>query len=179
MTNKVIDEYGVDDILADDEVKPTTKSGLPSVYDTLRVELEKPIDLKKDFIYTVKGRDIKLRISADLPIKKMNRWRVAATNRKTGFVDQVHFSTLLIAGQTNVFIVNGEDVYDGNEPLNFRNKDVIESLNALDYQGAISIFFGRDAEIIRCGNEILEEAGYGDEEDFAVDDEDENTDPLG
>jgi hypothetical protein len=179
MTTKVIDEYGVgEDPFADDEVKPTTRSGLPSVYDALRADLEKPVDLKKDFVYKVRGRDIQLRISADLPLKKLNRWRLNATNRKTGMIDAVEFNTALIAGQTKVFVVDGKDVYEDNDAINFLHKDVIDSLNALDWRGAVGTFFGRDSEIIRCGNEILVECGYGEDEDFITDEEDENTDPL-
>ena len=182
MTNKNFDEYGVDgtDLLTkDDAPQHKTRSGLPSVFATLRSELEKPVGLEKDFIYKVRGRDIDLRIATDLPVRMLNRWRVAASNKKNGVVDQLLFSRLIIAGQTQCFVINGEDgVDDDGVWLNFRHKDVIDSLDALDYHAAIDKFFGRDAEVIRCGNEILEKAGYGDDEDFNVDEDDDNNDPL-
>lgn len=179
---KNFDEYGVDgtDLMADDDAPQSrTRSGLPSVFATLRAELEKPIGLEEDFVYKVRGREIDLRISADLPVRKLNRWRVASTNKKNGLVDQLMFSRLIIVGQTKCLVINGENCTDDDGTwLNFSHKDVIDSLDALDYHAAVDKFFGRDAEVIRCGNEILEKAGYGEDEDFNVDEEDEGNDPL-
>ena len=179
MTTKSFDEFGLEEDILDEKAQENkTRSGLPSIFTTLRAELEKPVDLVPDFIYPVRGREISLRISTDLPLKKLNRWRVAATNRKNGMVDQLLFSRLLIAGLTQCFVISGEDAIMDGEWLNFRHKDVIDSLDALDYHAAIDKFFARDAEVIRCGNEILEKSGYGDEVDLDVDDESGDTDPL-
>lgn len=175
MTTKTFDEFDLDDKYSEDK---TTRSGMPSILSSIRSELEKPVDFEPNFVYTVKGRPLALRISNDLPLKKLNRWRIAATNKKNGAIDQLLFSRLLIAGQTECFVSDGVDAVENGEWLNFRHKDVIEWLDALDYHAAIDKFFGRDAEVIRCGNEILEKTGYGDDEDFGVDEDDDNSDPL-
>ena len=71
MTTKSYDEFGLDsDILDDKTPENKTRSGLPSIFTTLRAELEKPVDIVPDFVYPVRGREISLRISTELPLKK-------------------------------------------------------------------------------------------------------------
>ena len=176
---RVIDEFTdiEEDVFEDQPIKPTTRTGLQSVYDQFRAELSKPVDSAPTFVYKTKSRPIGVRFSTDLPLEKLERWRKVAAKRSKNDADVLQLAYLVIAGQAQCFVMNGEDVTDNNgEAPVFRSKDVQESLGVLDYQGAIHKFYGSsDPEVLRASGEILEKCGWGDDEDF---DEEDDEDPL-
>lgn len=174
-----IDEFGVNnDVLLETEApKPTTRSGLSSVYDQVRAELSKPVNVAETYTLKVRGRDLSLRVKSDLPLEQLEKWRKASAKRRgSDQADTIQLSTYVIAGQTKCLIVDGVDATDDHgDFLSFRHKDVQEALGALDYAGAVKNFCGTDAEILRLSGEILEKCGYGE---YDEDDLEDGEDPL-
>ena len=171
--------YGDDefDDLLDVETKPTTSSGMGSVYDQLRQELGKPAVSEKTFTKKIPLRpSVELKFSTDLPLEKLDRWRQAARKKKNrDEVDIRFFNQLVIASQCVGIIFNGEEATDeAGKALTFRHQGLIDSLNALDVYGAVTELIGRDSDILKIGDEVLSAAGYDDEDDM----EDDETDPL-
>jgi hypothetical protein len=152
------------------------KTKLPTVYDTMRSALSKPavVDPTKNIKVGPTRPGFSLKISTDLPLEKLDRWRIAARKTKgKEALDMRRYNSMVIGSQTVCLVYEGEDFLDdeGN-PQNFMSAAVHEMLGAFEYEGAIKNFFERDADIIKMGSEILEACGYLDN-----DDEDEE-DPL-
>jgi hypothetical protein len=148
--------------------KPTTRSGLPSVYDQLRKELSRPTDVPKHVILKVPARpNISVKYKTDVALEQLDRWRVAARkNKKRDTLDVREFNSLILVSQCVGILFDGEEVEDENgDAITFRTQEFIESLGALEAKGAIKALYDRDADILRAGAEILKAAGYDDEED--------------
>lgn len=180
MTTRIYDEGDSFDPTVEPVQAPTTKSGLVSVYDQLRSELSKPATTSKSLTLKIPARPgIEVKFDTNLPLEKLDRWRTAAArkNRK-GEIDVLYFNRIILVSQCVGIIFNGEEVRnEQGEALTFRSQDFIESLNALDHYGAVQALYDRDADILRAGSEVLEAAGYGDEDEDAEPGSDE-ADPL-
>src|SRR5687767_6451145 len=111
--------------------KPTTRSGLPSVYDQLRKELARPTDVPKHIVLKVTARpNISVKYKTDVALEQLDRWRITARkNKKRDTLDVREFNSLIIISQCVGILFDGEEVEDENgDPITFRSKEFIESL---------------------------------------------------
>lgn len=159
----------------DDETKPNSRSGMKTIYDSLRDELSTPPTFVDHEIIKVPGKPkIALKVSTRLSLKRLEVLRSIATDKKTKKFDLSEFNASLIVAQTTCLQFNGRDAVVDDELVDFKHPGIHESLGALDDRGAVRALIPRDADLLDIGQQILDACGYGEKDE---DDEDAG-DPL-
>lgn len=139
-----------------------------TVYNLLRTELSKPSAAKKEIILRVPAREnIKVKYSTEISLDQLDRWRLKSRkNPKREEIDTLQFNYYILSSQCVNLVFNDEDAVDEDgKPLNFQSAAFVDLVGALETNGAIRTFYDRDADILRTASDILEAAGYGDDDD--------------
>lgn len=158
-------------------VEEDTKTEANESWDDFRNALEKEPDVKESITLSVKSRPgfkVEYRLS-DLRIDKIDRWRkIARKGRKGDSVDARMFNQLILVTQCERILYNDKPALDKNgEAMTFSSPEFIDLMRTSDYYGSVANFYGSDPLIINTGLEILNQAGYGDD-----DSEDDDTNPF-
>ena len=141
------------------------------VYAAFREEIQKKPDVEPHIVLGVRGRElfsIEFRVD-NITIDKINVWRLSSRKKgrqgKTVF-DPRSMALSVILDQTVAILFRGERILDDNgAPYTFRTKEVMDLLKSVDPRNAIATMFATDADILNAQNQILEAAGYGEDDD--------------
>lgn len=163
--------------------KHKTETGLPSVYDNMRADLTKPIDLPKDVTIPVKGRaGFAVKFDVDIPLEKLHRWQKASRkkpNDPTSELNTLFFHQTVIQETCLALVYKGEDVFNKqDERVTFKDDGFQDQFGAMDARAAIKSFYARDPYILSVSADILVAAGYAQDDTSGFRDGDDPEDPL-
>lgn len=136
-----------------------------------RVEVE-------PLVLTVPGGRIRLSCKPDIPEKDLRRWQKAALPahlRKNGNgtaldVDQLVVAALVLTYVTQVIeVLDSRDnttwhvVQKDGEPVGLHDDLVLRLFGAMDPQFALTTIFGRESDVIRASQQVLQASGWAGE----------------
>lgn len=165
--------YGPDDTAVPDMGNDDENINPGSLLAALRSEaqqkvMKEPVDVRvparPNFIFT---------FDTNFDFSRLQHWRKQATRRQRGKADDfdlVKFGCIVLAA-TNTGMVYKGSVME----YSLTSPELWEMFGANSYFECIKKVWGTDADLIRAGNEVIEAAGYGDEEEEQDDFEDDPT----
>ena len=166
----------------DDETDLTGQPGITtpnegSVLQGLMDELSRKVE-NPDMEIPVRGRPVTLVCNTNIDGESFQAWQRRCTGKggvQKGDFNTLRFSAIIIASQTRAVKFSGQLVHgeDGSD-LNFQNPEFRKMLNP-NSQSQVELvraLFSNDGALINAATEILEAAGYGEDSDELMKDDD-------
>ena len=156
-------EYSIDEDSVDADVPAPPRTILAELTAAVQKEVELPevrIDVKE-------RPGVSVTYSPNVDSNELKSWRSKSTNKKTGELDSIKFSCLVLGNTMTGIWMNEEEVFDetGN-PIEFMSTTFAEMMQVALAQvnpHAIRKFYGVDAHLESTALAVLDHAGYGDE----------------
>jgi hypothetical protein len=156
-----ITDDGIDEEFQPTVVTTTTANPLDALRDKITEQVVKP-DLELD-VLTRDGMSIRYTTNLDLDV--INKWRrVCQDKSQVDNFNMLKFASLVVANTAIAFALNGvEPTGADGDLVSFRSPEVLEWTNTKRALDAVRKLFANDAHIIATAQEIMSEAGFGDE----------------
>lgn len=152
------------DHTADPELNVSSSGA--TMLSTLREELRKKVS-KDPIVLPVPERpNFKIKFDVNIESGLLQQWRKISNDKSMpGQFDQLKFSSIIIANQAEILLVNDVEAYDetGNA-YNFKNKEVWDMLGTASARPAVKAMYGLDGHIFQVAEKVLEAGGYGTDE---------------
>lgn len=168
MTTEAMPEFGLleDDVLdVPVSAEKAQASGEATALDELRAALAEEVVKAPIALIVPRRKNIAVSFSTDVEIERIKAWRKKNKDRhsETG-VDELRFAATVVANQAIGVSINEREAYgvDG-EPLSFRHPDLHSMLNASSALESVLRLYASDADVLAAADEVLKEAGYGEE----------------
>lgn len=138
--------------------------------DRLRYVTDKKTSRTVDFpVPRVPGREnVTLRMQVGgLTGGRLQSWQKTARRRRRDEADGFLFNSLVVANQCEAILINGRVMHDPDgDPYTFRSADFIHQIGVQTAAEAAVKFVGSDGVIASLSQAVLEEAGFGSEDDL-------------
>lgn len=122
---------------------------------------KEPVRLK---VPTRPGVSVLFRCNMTSDERKAWQKRATSTKRGKDEVDEMFFSTLVLANTClGVFVEGQAALDDEGTPLTFAHKQLWDMVKARDPREAIRAFYGNDAHVLLSSGEVLLSSGYDDD----------------
>jgi hypothetical protein len=155
-------EFGVDSTgvaaSTDDEGFVTEET----VYDDLKAEFnaESEDDIKW---YVVPSRpNIELAFSTQIDFDLLKQWFKKATDRRKKEFNSLRLGHIVLSNQTRGIRVGGVEVTHEGEPITLVHPRLWDIFGAHSAEQAMKKVFKSEGFVITCGQQVIEDAGYGD-----------------
>ena len=160
----------VDDGMASGGASGASKKKKPgaqsSILDQFRALVQATVDNPSIRAKVPLRPEISLQMSPNITADEFKAWRKRHTNKKTGELNSLRFSCMVIQNTLEGIYLDDELVVgEGDEPVTFTSDEIQEMFAADDAYQAIQDLFSNDPNIESLALTILDRAGWGDEPD--------------
>lgn len=138
--------------------------------------MDNPLDaLKASITEAVRRPDISLmvlsrpgltiRYNTNIDMELLQRWRRSAHDKTApDNFNVLRFMSLVVVNTALAFALNGEEPVGANgQPISFASPEVAQWTGQKRVLDSVRSLFASDGNIVTCGQQILDAAGYGDE----------------
>lgn len=157
---------------------PTSEA--PQMYDLLREQLATPANTEP-IVRPVAGRQgVSVIFDIDIEVELFQAWLKRATNRRTKQTNARTLANIMFSNQHRGTLINGNEVLTPEgKPMTFNTPELQQMLKAGGPNEAITKMYGLDGRVIQHMKEIIDAAGFGDEDMEWEDEFGQDTGPLG
>ncbi len=146
------------------KVAPGVTTGpdpLAALRETITAAVQKP-DLSLQVI-TRPGMTIRFSTNMDLDTIQQWRRRCQDKSQPDNF-NLLKFECMVIANQAQAFGLNGQEpMGEDGAPISFRSSEVLTWTGQKRALDAVKALYDNDAHVVLTAQEVMEEAGFGDE----------------
>lgn len=146
----------------------TARTPKKNILDQLKDMLDEEVRLPTVEIAVKARKGMTIQYSPNIESVDLRKWRKKSTN-KLGDLDNIKFSSFVVAATAEAILLNGEVVVDESENNVVFNSTTVADMVNVDMTQivprGVQKFFGVDAHLESTALLILDKAGYGDEID--------------
>lgn len=136
----------------------------PTLLDQLKAVIAKKVERPNVFIEVPERPGVKLLISPNLTQSQIRNWQKQCGSETQKGLDSTKFACTVVGHSTKGVYFQGEEVLqDGQWPVNFASKPILEMTNCdKAIPDAVQKFFGIDAHVEAAALAIIDACGFGD-----------------